>query len=513
MTSPLDIYKFVQNQGDIGRERKNNMLLGGYASQALTGSPEQQQFAIGEAAKIDPTAGYKMREQADDAGDAMARKVRGAAKYMQSALESKDSARIQGAWNEVRPFATKAAQGKILPEQWDDSLNTGLHELLAKTAYLDEKQDGGTPTGFREAHMKLVAAGYTPGSAEYKAGMETIVGTKARPSSAAISYEKKRGADGVERWVAFDPREVGAHVIGTGETYGSGVGAAGAQAAPQPSGASAGTGAAATRVEIDGVDPQLQQRIANTASLMAQGGFPQEQIDAFVDAQLKQNFAGQRAGASPPATPTPSAAPAFGSRTPEQQLALDEAEKLKAYMNATGAHAERAGAETMARKTAENQVEAAAALPQLIASAEDSLALLDKAINHPGREIATGLSSRLDPQNKLPGNPAYDFNVVMDQIRGQAFLQAYQSLKGGGAITEREGEAATNAIGRLNTAQSEEEFVIALNDLRAVISNGLARARSKARAQSGGGAGAPAAPARAPAPGGIDDLLSKYGAR
>lgn len=48
-------------------------------------------------------------------------------------------------------------------------------------------------------------------------------GLQARPSGAAIQYKEVVGADGVTRLVAVDPRSVGAQVVGSGETYGSGV--------------------------------------------------------------------------------------------------------------------------------------------------------------------------------------------------------------------------------------------------------------------------------------------------
>ena len=62
-------------------------------------------------------------------------------------------------------------------------------------------------------------------------------GYKARPSSAAIQYKPQVGADGVTRMVAYDPNEVGAQVIGSGETYGSGIGAPSAQPQMPPPGA------------------------------------------------------------------------------------------------------------------------------------------------------------------------------------------------------------------------------------------------------------------------------------
>lgn len=103
------------------------------------------------------------------------------------------------------------------------------------------------------------------------------------------------------------------------------------------------------------------------------------------------------------------------------------------------------------------------------------IAVIDKALSHPGRSTSTGLSGSLDPRNYIPGTDAMDFRSVLDQIGGTAFLQAFESLKGGGQITEMEGKKATDAIARLSRTQSDEEFVTSLNDLRAVMATGLDR--------------------------------------
>jgi hypothetical protein len=63
----------------------------------------------------------------------------------------------------------------------------------------------------------------------------------------------------------------------------------------------------------------------------------------------------------------------------------------------------------------------------------------------------------------------------IDQIKGGAFLQAFESLKGGGQITELEGQKAEAAQSRLNTAQSEEDFRDALNEFRFYIDQGVRR--------------------------------------
>ena len=93
-----------------------------------------------------------------------------------------------------------------------------------------------------------------------------------------------------------------------------------------------------------------------------------------------------------------------------------------------------------------------------IASAAAQIAVIDKALTHPGRETATGVSGSMDPRNYIPGTDARNFQVVLDQINGSAFLQAFETLKGGGQITEVEGNKATAAIARLNRAQSDSEF-------------------------------------------------------
>lgn len=153
-------------------------------------------------------------------------------------------------------------------------------------------------------------------------------------------------------------------------------------------------------------------------------------------------------------------------------------------------------AQAKARGTAQGkaQVDNEQGFGQAEATANQIMGVIDQAINHPGRGYATGATSMLPI---IAGTNAADFNAVLDQIKGQAFLQAFESLKGGGQITEVEGTKATQAIARLERSQSEGEFVKSLQELRGIVANGLERARRKA-----GAAAAPAAtsaPAAAPA--------------
>lgn len=83
--------------------------------------------------------------------------------------------------------------------------------------------------------------------------------------------------------------------------------------------------------------------------------------------------------------------------------------------------------------------------------------------------------------NIVPITPAQRrMKPLLDQLQGQTFLDAYQSLKGGGQITEIEGKKAEQAKARLNTAQSTDDYIKALNDLKSAVSKGLERAKREA---------------------------------
>lgn len=87
-------------------------------------------------------------------------------------------------------------------------------------------------------------------------------------------------------------------------------------------------------------------------------------------------------------------------------------------------------------------------------------------LNDPALDTATGL---LEFTQSIPGTSQKRFGTRVDQLNGQAFLQAFRSLKGGGQITEIEGQKATQAIGRLDTAQSAEDYRQALIELKDVL--------------------------------------------
>lgn len=104
--------------------------------------------------------------------------------------------------------------------------------------------------------------------------------------------------------------------------------------------------------------------------------------------------------------------------------------------------------------------------------------------------VVTGLGARVVP-GMFPGSDTASFIKRLKQIQGGAFLQAFEALKGGGQITEVEGKKATEAITRLDQAQSEKEFTTAARELQGIIRRGMENARKQA------GGMAPSAPTNA----------------
>lgn len=98
---------------------------------------------------------------------------------------------------------------------------------------------------------------------------------------------------------------------------------------------------------------------------------------------------------------------------------------------------------------------------------------------HAGFESAVGISAA-PLSGFIPGTATTDFKERFKQIGGQAFLQAFDTLKGGGQITEIEGAKATAALNRMNLAQSEKEFIIAAREFEENLNKGMELARKRA---------------------------------
>lgn len=119
---------------------------------------------------------------------------------------------------------------------------------------------------------------------------------------------------------------------------------------------------------------------------------------------------------------------------------------------------------------------AEASAPGDLQAAVNAKALVADIRNDPYLGWGTGFSSY---GNSVRGTGGYDFQNKVNQAKSGAFLTAIQQMRGLGALSNAEGDAATRAVTRLDTSTSQEEFVSALNDYERIIDQAMARAQGR----------------------------------
>lgn len=154
---------------------------------------------------------------------------------------------------------------------------------------------------------------------------------------------------------------------------------------------------------------------------------------------------------------------------------------------------EMAAGRTGATVDAKTAGAARAALP----GAEQAATIANKAL-----DLITGDSKGLSeqfgnilgiPQRNLPvlpGSSLGNWQANFQQAKGQAFLQAREMLKGGGQITDVEGAKAEAAFSRMDAAAATgdlQNFLLAAEDFRQAVADGLEKLRATAAGAYGAG--------------------------
>lgn len=137
------------------------------------------------------------------------------------------------------------------------------------------------------------------------------------------------------------------------------------------------------------------------------------------------------------------------------------------------------------RERGQIQAKAKADLPNAITQGEQTIQLVDDLLQHPGFSVSVGKSAPLGSlQSYIPGTQAASFDIALKQLKGKQFLEAFESLKGGGQITQIEGEKATQAMSRMEKANTEAEFIKASREFQDIIRRGVNRAKMRAGGQA-----------------------------
>jgi len=97
---------------------------------------------------------------------------------------------------------------------------------------------------------------------------------------------------------------------------------------------------------------------------------------------------------------------------------------------------------------------------------------------NPYLESVVGSLEGKVPMSMILNQGKIDVLVDIDFLKDNAFMEAFQSLKGGGQITEKEGKAATAALAKLTRLQSSPKFIESLTEFANIIRRGREKAKT-----------------------------------
>ena len=113
-------------------------------------------------------------------------------------------------------------------------------------------------------------------------------------------------------------------------------------------------------------------------------------------------------------------------------------------------------------------VDARIATPNSMRMVQEAMRKDDDVLSIPNSDldrVLGGVDSRLPTFSEKSAK----IENTLDGLESQAFVQAFESLKGAGAITEKESEAATRAIAQLNRIMSPESYKEAVKEAKRVF--------------------------------------------
>ena len=127
--------------------------------------------------------------------------------------------------------------------------------------------------------------------------------------------------------------------------------------------------------------------------------------------------------------------------------------------------------ETTLQETSKLIVEAKDKYPRVYQSYEYTTKTIDDILNNPNLDNVLGKNKNFVKLKTMfrPGTEEANVMNLIQQLEGQAFINAFQDLKGGGSVQLAEGEKATQSLLRGGIDQTPASFRKALMDLKEEI--------------------------------------------
>lgn len=331
----------LQREGEERRNRLNEL-----SSQAYTAAPDQQGALLSQMAAVSPEAAATQQQQFQGQEDRRLAKLGGAARYLETARQSGDVAKVQGAWNAVRPMLQREFPEGQFADAWDDAaMAPVLYQALAAT--------GGASVGNVQS-VRVGDDGYYYNV--MRNGQVVNTGVRSAPNIQVIQQPGQ-----TPYGVTTSNGVAGATVnLGPRGTAGGAPGApAGGGFPSAPIVANNAQGRPAASLQLDGVSPEVQQRMARTIAMMTESGYSDSEIEAWLASQMGQtrDVSPQQFGMpSPTAGPVPTRIPTAAETAYDSQMAKNAAD-FAAYDQMTQKVVTREAATSAAQAQAKSAVE------------------------------------------------------------------------------------------------------------------------------------------------------------
>jgi hypothetical protein len=476
------------NQGyQLGQEQKFNDLAG----QAINASPDQRSNLLALAGRVDPISAVRIGSYLQDQDaerlktqqmqqGALMQRVNGAARFMLDAVNSKDPARIQGAYQTVRPFLAQLGQqhgnGQQPPESFSEDMLPAIYQLAGQSGGLNNEG-------------VVVSAG---GALVDKTTGRPLFNNPAKPAKPILTSVPDGSGGSIQ--AIFDPN--------TRQFIHPNYGPA----------TSAGS--------MDAINARISNEVNS-------GRMTPEQGDAAI-AKAYQD-AGFNVGGTPSGglgyTPPKKSQEGKSYR----QLTADEVAQL-GLPKGTVAQQDSDGKIDIVNKPSQQDAKLQMQARQAKAGLAGTTAQLDRlrqaAVelkNDPGLSGITGITGRFP---NAPGSDATRAEAKLNTLRSQIGFGVLQNMRemsktGGalGSVSDKENELLQNNLAALDPKQSREDFIKSLDKVIQYVDDSKARLQGAYNTAYGDVSGEqegayqpPQAPASAPSKAAsVDDLLSKYG--
>ncbi len=241
----------------------------------------------------------------------------------------------------------------------------------------------------------------------------------------------------------------------------------------------AGQGANKFTMQIDGVSPDLQNRIAQQASAMLAAGVPMDQVDAWALSMLPGSapVAGNGGGVLTAAPEPDGPADNWQSMSTTEIQAYGWPAGTVAFRNAKNGDV-KFGPSTVqpGKPNAQNQAKkqkAEEAKQDTITTYDDGIAMIRRLMNDP--KFSTLGTAMGDLQANIPymRNDAKDARAALDNIKSRIVIDTLGKLKalsatgasGFGALSNQEATILQNSMASLDTDQSNAALKQSLTDI------------------------------------------------